>query len=503
ELTEAEIQAVVAGVEGGAGNVADVYPLAPLQEGIFFHHLLADGGEDAYVTPFVLEFDNRSRLDGFVGALQQVVDRHDVFRTSVVWQGLREPVQVVWRSATLPVTEVNLDTDSTDPAADLVASAGLAMDLGRAPLLDLHVAGVSGGQWLALVRVHHLAQDHTAMDVVLSEIQAVLADRAEELPDPLPYRDFVAQARAGLDTGVHEGFFQELLSGVDEPTLAFGVSDVRGDGSGVVNASLHLDTDLAARLRDVSRRLGASAATVLHVAWSRVLAAVSGRDDVVFGTVLFGRMSSGAGSDRVPGLIMNTLPVRVRTGDLDALSAVTAMRGQLAGLLEHEHAPLALAQRVSAVPADEPLFTALFNYRHSTVRGPERTDGAGGFEGVRVVFSRERTNYPLTVSVDDDGHGFGLTVDAVGPIDPQAVAGMLHTAVGHLVPALEDALAGGPQVPLSAVAVLDAAELDRVLVQWNDRTIDAPQATLPGLFAGQVARTPDAVALVDGDVRLT
>ncbi|MEU2340185.1 condensation domain-containing protein, partial [Streptomyces sp. NPDC013172] len=423
-----------------------------------------------------------------VAALQQVVDRHDVFRTSVVWQGLREPVQVVWRSAALSVTEVSLDTESADPVADLVSVVGLSMDLGRAPLLDLHVAEVSGGRWLGLVRTHHLVQDHTAMDVVLDEIQTILAGRAETLPEPLPFRDFVAQTRAELATGEHEEFFRELLAGVEEPTAAFGVSDVRGDGSDVVRATMPLDAGVVARLREVSRSLGASAATVLHVAWSRVLAVVAGRDDVVFGTVLFGRMNAGAGSDRVPGLFMNTLPVRVRTGDLGVLDAVTAMRGLLAGLLEHEHAPLAVAQRVSAVPADEPLFATLLNYRHSTAGGSQGAGGSGavndgGFEGVRQVFSQGRSNYPLVVSVDDNGVGLGLVIDAVGPIDPRAVAEMLHTAVGDLVAALEESLDGGAHTPLSAVGVLDADERRRVLVEWNDTAVEVSGVLVPELIA--------------------
>ncbi|MEV0569328.1 amino acid adenylation domain-containing protein, partial [Dactylosporangium sp. NPDC050588] len=505
ELTGDEVQAVVGTVDGGAANVADIYPLAPLQEGMLFHHLLADGGDDVYAVPRIFELPDRAGLDNFVAALQRVVDRHDIFRTSVVWAGLREPVQVVWRTAALPVTQVDGVTD----AQELLSVVGLSMDLGRAPLIDVHVAALDGGRWLAMVRIHHLVQDHTAVEVVYNEVRAILTGRTGELTAPLPFRNFVAQARSGLGTEEHERFFRDLLAGVDEPTAAFGINAVRGDGSGVTSGFGRMDDALGVRLREVSRRLGASPATVIHVAFSRVLAVVAAREDVVFGTLLFGRMNAGAGADRVPGLFINSLPVRVRTGDLNVVAAVAAMRGQLAGLLEHEHAPLALAQRASGVPAKTALFNSLFNYRHNTLdRTAPETDTAAGDDNdttadVRQVYVRERTNYPLSVAVDDDDESFGLLVDAVAPIDPDAVVSMIFTAVAGLVEALESDLSGGSTTPLSAVPVLDAAHLDRVLADWNDTAAPLRADLVPVLFAERVARTPDAVAVVCDGVEVS
>ncbi|MFJ9567964.1 amino acid adenylation domain-containing protein, partial [Streptomyces fuscichromogenes] len=273
DLSPAQVELVCAAVEGGAANVADVYPLAPVQEGIFFHHLLARPGEsDVYLVPTVVAFDGRERLDGFLSALQCVVDRHDIYRTALVWEGLPEPVQVVRRHATVPVTEVVLP-ETGEPAAELLSAAGSWLDVSRAPLLRVHVAADPGsGRWLALVQVHHLLQDHTALEVVLDEVAAFMAGRGDELPAPLPFRDFVAQARLGVSRQEHEEYFAALLGDVTEPTLPFGLSDVHGDGTGVRSARLMLDDDLAERVREGARGLGVSPATLFHVAWARVLA---------------------------------------------------------------------------------------------------------------------------------------------------------------------------------------------------------------------------------------
>ncbi|MGW0838496.1 amino acid adenylation domain-containing protein, partial [Streptomyces prunicolor] len=504
DLSGEEVERIVAAVEGGAANIADIYPLAPLQEGLFFHHLLeADGGVDAYVAPRVLRFESRERLDGFLAALQRVVDRHDIYRTGFVWEGLSEPVQVVLRRATLPVTEVTLENQVPDGAEQLVAGVGSAMDIGRAPLIDVHIAAEpgSGGQWLALLRMHHLVQDHTTHDVLLEEMSAFLSGREDALPEPLPFRNFVAQARFGVARAEHEAYFAGLLGDVTETTAPYGLLDVHGDGSGVVRSYLGVEEGVGRRVREVARSLGVSAASVFHLAWARVLATVSGRDDVVFGTVLFGRMNAGAGADRVPGLFLNTLPVRVRVGAEGVGQALEGVRDQLAELLVHEHAPLTLAQQASGMPGGSPLFTSLFNYRHSKPRDrakPAPEAGAAS-KSISLVFTREATNYPVAVSVEDLESKFGLTVDAVGSVDGPALCRLLHTCLDNLVTALE----GHSDTPLTAVDILGEAERHQLLTEWNDTAVPVEAATVPELFAAQAARTPDAVAVVCEGVELS
>ncbi|MGW4275473.1 amino acid adenylation domain-containing protein, partial [Streptomyces seoulensis] len=494
DLSEDEVGRIVAAVEGGAANIADVYPLAPLQEGLFFHHLLqADGGADVYAAPRAMEFDSRERLDAFLGALQGVVDRHDIYRTAFFWEQLPEPVQVVVRRAVLPVREIALDPEGPSDVEQLIAAAGPSMDIGRAPLIDVHLAAQPDGGWLALLRMHHLVQDHTGQDVLLAEMGAFMSGREDSLPEPLPFRNFVAQARLGVAREEHERYFAGLLGDVEETTAPYGLLDVHGDGTGVVRSHLGVDEEVGQRVREVARSLGVSPASVFHLAWARVLATVSGRDDVVFGTVLFGRMNAGAGADRVPGLFINTLPVRVRVDAVGVGRALEGVRDQLAELLVHEHAPLTLAQQASGVPNGSPLFTSLFNYRHGKRRQEEDrpADGAAP-KGISTVFTRDATNYPVAVSVDDLETRFGLTVDAVGPVDGEALCRLLHTCLDHLVATLED----DPDGLLSAVDILDATEQNQLLVEWNDTGLEVGGSSLVELFAEQVVRDPGAVALV-------
>ncbi|MDO7929874.1 amino acid adenylation domain-containing protein, partial [Pseudomonas sp. KFB-139] len=493
DISEASLERVLAAVPGGAANVQDIYPLAPLQEGILYHYLTAEAG-DPYVLQSQYAFDSRERLDAFIGALQSVINRHDILRTAVHWTGLDEPVQVVCRNVVLQPQFVELDPANGPVATQLSAqfdARHYRLDLTRAPLLHLACAeDKEQNRWVATLLFHHLALDHTALEVMQHEMQAFLLGTADQLGAAMPYRNYVAQARLGVEPAAHEAFFREMLGDISEPTLPFGVHDVQGDGQGIEEARAPLDIQVCNRLRQQARQLGVSAASLVHLAWALVLGKVSATDDVVFGTVLLGRMQGGEGADRALGMFINTLPLRVSLDRNSVRQAVSEAHGRLTGLLVHEHASLALAQRCSGVAATTPLFSALLNYRHSNAVVTQESLNA--WEGMQTLGGDERTNYPLTLNVDDLGEGFHFTVLALESIGARRVCDYVQVALEQLTDALEQA----PQTPLNTLSILPRSEREQLLHEWNasDSTF-ADDLLIHRAFEVWAAKQPSAAAI--------
>ncbi|WP_445323298.1 amino acid adenylation domain-containing protein, partial [Photorhabdus sp. S14-60] len=491
ELTQLEIDHIVGQVPGGMANIQDIYALSPLQDGILFHHLLANEG-DPYLLVSQMTFDDRALLDRYLAAVQQVVNRHDILRTAFVWQGLSTPAQVVWRQAPLSVTKLTLDPVDgpvRDQLAQLFDPRRYRIDLQRAPLLHFVVAQEEDGRWSVLQLLHHLIGDHTTMEVMHGEVQAYLVGQEENLPVPVPFRNLVAQVRLGVSQAEHTRFFTDMLAEVDEPTLPFGLTEVHRDGSQVTESHRMLPVRLNDRLRNQARRLGVSLATLCHLAWAQVLSRTSGQDKVVFGTVLFGRMQAGQGGDSSMGLFINTLPLRLDMDDTPVQESVRAAHSRLAGLLEHEHASLALAQRCSGIPGEAPLFSALLNYRHSAQ--PVTTDAT--ISGIEFLGGQERTNYPFVLSVEDVGHALGLTAQIAQPIDPERICDYMQQALESLAVALEQ----HPEIPVRTLNILPTAEKKLLLETWNATETSYPDhGCIHQLFEQWAEKSPDATALV-------
>lgn len=337
------------------------------------------------------------------------------------------------------------------------------------------------------------------MHALLDEIGLLLDGDAGKLaPHALPRAGGAVPATPGE---MHERYFRGVLGKVDTPTLPFDALEVMANGRGVVEVRNAVASDVSRRIRTRASRQRVSPSVLFHAAWAMVAARCTAQDTVVFGTVLSGRMQGARGHADIVGMSLNTLPLCVSLGSMSATGLVGAVHEIVVALLEHEHASLALAQRCSGVAPPLPLFNSLFNYRHVGTFAFDGEASESLMAGVRVIDAKERTNYPITISVNDAADGsFGLVVQAGAGIEAERVAAYLLTSVEVLVSAVEE----GNTEEVAELDILPATERDRLLRGFNPPITDYPRtALLHAAFERQARVQPDAVAVEDAHQRVS
>ena len=496
-LQPEHIDTIVATVPGGAPNIQDIYPLAPVQEGVLFHHLMGEQGGDPYVLVTLLSIPSRERLQDMIHALQEVVNRHDALRTAVLWEQLPHPVQVVYRQAPLPVDEwvLSPNRDPREQLNERLRPECQRLDLHRAPLLRLETAAdPQGTRWYVILKIHHLVCDNESLSTLMAEVTAPIDGQKPELPHPISYRNHVAHSLTYGKTHDPEAYFRSKLEHIDEPTAPYGLAQVHADASRFDQASQLLDPSFASRIRATARQLKVSVATLFHAAWALVVARTSSRDDIVLGTVLLGRLQTRAASQRMFGMFINTLPLRLRLQGLTARELIEQTHTELAELLKHEQDSLAVAQRCSGIRGTAPLFTTLLNY----YRSPESNPPDFIAPGIQVLESREWTHYPITLTVNDLGERVRVTAQAdQRTAPPNRLVAYLTTALQSLLAALDGKSPERPvETLVETLAILPQDEWQQLSHSFNATQRALPQVTrVHDLFEQQVQRTPYAIAL--------
>ncbi len=502
DITQEEIDQIVASMDGGAAAIQDIYPLTPLQEGMLFHYLMADKG-DPYLIWSIYNVEDRATLDAYVDTFNQVIARHDILRTCLRWENLRDPVQVVVREAKVQVEDVDLDPGDGDLIEQMktrFSPTHYRLDLRTAPLVKLLVANdPHSGRLIVMQLMHHLTTDRTTGDVVTSEIIAIMTGQAQSLPTPVPYRNFVAHVKSSQQDSRPDAFFKQMLGDVQRTTAPFGLLNVHRDGSGIVERSIVLGEDIVARLARLARSEGLSMTSLMHVAWGHVLAKVCNTDAPVFGTVMFGRLKAGGSNERILGVSINTLPVIVHVGQ-SVIECARHMQTLLAELLHHEHAPLTVTQKAANLPNGVPLFTSVVNYRHSSSRDRPLLDAPVVPEaGISFVEQHEGNNYPLTLSIDEYQSALKLSIQAARGIDPDQVLSLIRNAIIGII----DAIGNHPDRPLTDIPILTAEDESTLLEQWQGPQLVAAAGSIQHHVDDAITRHPDCIAVRSGNEALT
>ncbi|HEU5475883.1 MAG TPA: amino acid adenylation domain-containing protein [Actinophytocola sp.] len=452
-------------------RLEDILPLTPLQEGLLFHTLLDADGIDLYTSQLTVDLDGTVDADALRAAGQALLDRHPNLRAAFRQSKAGRNVALVPRRVELPWQEVDLtghDADKRDGelARLLDEEQAVGFDPAVPPLVRMLLVRVGPMSYRLALTHHHMLLDGWSIPVLVRELLTLY--RGGSLPPAPPFRDYLTHL-SSRDADAAAAAWRAALAGLDGPTLV--APEERGRAGEVPSAVVSvLDADTTARLIGAARAAGATVSTAVQVAWAVVLGTLTGRTDVVFGTTVSGRPPEVPGVADMVGLLINTVPVRVRLGGPDLLRRV---QDEQTALLDHQHVGLADIQREHGELFDT--ITVIENW-------PETPD-------LPAFAVRDAAHYPLYLVARP---GERLELRLHHRLDDTTA----RRLAGWLVRALESIADG-------TLDVVTATERHRVLHEWNDTAVDVAPTTLPELLAAQALRTPDAPAVIAEDTTLS
>ncbi|GAA3074677.1 non-ribosomal peptide synthetase [Streptosporangium carneum] len=488
----------------------DRVPLSYAQRRLWFQDRL-QGPSATYNMPLALRLEGRLDSAALEGALGDIIRRHESLRTAYPdAEGAPEQFIVPAAEATV---ELHLrHVRAVDLEAELRAVSRHEFDLARDLPLRAWLFALAPDHHVLLIIVHHIAGDGWSLVPLAKDLMtAYAARRAGTEPDwaPLPvqYADYTLWQLEALGDGDDPAsplsrqveYWTEHLAGL--PEVVSYPSDrprpARASYEGAmerfeVSAEVHRD------LASLAQESGTTLFMVVQAAMAALLTRMGAGTDIAVGAPIAGRLDHGL--DDLVGFFVNTLVIRTDTGG-NPTFAELLQRVRKTCLMAYEHQDVPFDHLVEKVnprrsAAYHPLFQIILAVQNNQAPEFALADLDVTFDAPPTGRSQFDLHVDLFERFDDGGHPAGLicTIDyATDLYDAATVVSLFERWLRLLTE-----VAATPAMRLSELPVLDHAERAELLVDRNDNAHPVADATLPELFADQVRRVPDAVAVAAG-----
>ncbi|WP_424102425.1 amino acid adenylation domain-containing protein [Moorena producens] len=482
-------------------NLESIYPLSPMQEGMLFESLYAPES-GVYVEQLLLKV-GYLQVDIWEQAWQQVVQRHSVLRTFIIWEDRQQPLQVVlkhvdwswqhqdWRD--LSVTEQQQQLEAL-----LVSDRQQRFALNHPPLMRWYLIRLEDESYQLVWSFHHILLDGRSLQVIFQELLSLYQSSCQgqscTLAPVTPYRDYIGWLQQQQPSQA-EVFWRENLQGFTASTplvVDRTPSQQQQQPSSYQELECYVEASVTAALQSKVKQHHLTLSTVVQAAWALLLSRYSGESEVMFGVTVFGRQASFPGVETIVGLLMNTLPLRVKVPtEAQLIPWLEQLHSQQVELEEYSFSHLVEIQKCSEVPAGVPLFESIVFFENYPLGSLLQEDLIQPLE-IEQIESFGQTNYPLTViGIPEERLRLKIYYDC-HCFEAETINRML----GHL----QTLLAGivtNPQSRLGELPLLTAQEEQQLLIEWNQTATDYPASKcIQELFEEQVERTPEAVAVV-------
>jgi len=490
-------------LESEHGEIEDILPLTPVQEGMLFYAFYDAAGPDIYNVQIMLKLEGPLDEKALHDAAKALLGRHKNLCVAFEHKDLDRPVQIIPKD--FSPSWNTLDLSTFDPQererswAELVQRDRLTrFSPNVSPLFRFLLVRFAPEEFRLLITTHHILVDGWSVPLMIPELQTLYKHHgsAAALPRVTAYRDYLAWL-ASRDRGAAEAAWKESLAGLEEGTRISPRASL-GDAKIPERIIVDLDEELTQRLTEQARARNLTLNTIVQGAWAVLLSRHTGREDVVFGSTVNGRSPEIAGVESMIGLLINTVPTRVRLRSTDSFNdLVSRLNQEQSRLLAHQYLGLLEIQRLTRL---HELFDTLVVFENFP-RGEEADANAHSSGGPRftVMDVNDAAHYPLTVIVAP-----GRRLSIYFTYHPNHFDAHLVELLGRRFMRLLAAYATAPDQPVNSIDLLDARERRQIVVEFNQTHTEYPRnKTMMELFAEQVQRRGEELAVVCGEEKIS
>ncbi|MVU81573.1 amino acid adenylation domain-containing protein [Nocardia sp. ET3-3] len=391
-------QREIDGWERTFGRLADVWPVTPLQRGLLFQAQLAEGGPDGYSVQAVIDVEGDLDRDRFAAAAQALVRRHEVLRAGFAATDTGA-VQVIPAEVTVPCDYLEAH-GATPGELDEIAARELrtpfAVD--TPPLIRFLCVAAGAWRFRLVITNHHLILDGWSMPLLFAELIGLYETVGDDtgFASPVSFRGQL-EWLADRDLERARAAWAESLAGLDGPTLIAPTAPRTDAPAAPVAHQVPLPADLPDALRRTAAACQVTVNTLVQAAWALLLAEQTGATDIVFGATVSGRPPELPGSDRMIGMLVNTVPVRIALDPAESIAdLLSRIQREQAALTDHQHLGLDEIQSITALG---PLFdtaTVFESYPVDAAALAAATRQAA--LTVTALRAQDGTHYPLSLA---------------------------------------------------------------------------------------------------------
>ncbi|MEL6867012.1 MAG: condensation domain-containing protein, partial [Bacteroidota bacterium] len=502
-LSPWELDAFLDAKPNRRNSIQALYPLSPIQEGLLFHSLMAEG-EETYINQFSCELQGLD-IAAFKQSWANLQEQYTILRTAFYANDFDQALQAVYQSVDLPIHLEDYSERSEQEKKDRIATflqqdRERGFDLEQAPLFRVQLFQLSEDRYQMIWTHHHIINDGWSTPLIFNQLLTHYEQkRLGQTPTPQAedhYEDYIRYIESQDQTAAQD-YWKQHLHALSGPCLLPFVAHHPGRNKGGTSMAcelVSLSNQHHEALRAYAHRHHLTINTILQGIWAYILSIYTSRKEVVFGVTVSGRPADLAGAEHRVGPYINTIPFLV---EIDHTAPISEWLSNIQSIhtesRQYQYSTLNDIQGWNGIVGD--FFDSLMVYENYPMEESLSDVGDLKIGSIRV---EENTNYLLTITIKP---GATFQIELHYNAELLAVQYVKRLA-GHLNRVLEEVVTE-KSAHLSELSLLTKAELAQLQSFQGPKSYYPQRESIVSILGSQAMQHKDKIAVRCREVQWT